>query len=642
MLTPRVIFFAIFAAGALVASVNFGVNTAVNNAIFRESVDKATHWGNHMASHVPDIELLVRTGIPTHEQATAIDEIKSLGDIFRFNLFTADGRLSLVSDWGVNGDYQGTSDVADPEPLEVAQTRTAIVDVYDGTNKPDRPDLYAEAYIPLLGGDGSVLGVVEVYVDQTATASYFRDSFRIFGFLLTLFCGVIFAIPSVAYYLQRIIAERSRKDAEYLARYDPLTGLMNRREFTTLAEAAIAEGRMTAACYLDVDYFKTINDTHGHAVGDAFLTHIADILRENCRKEDLIARFGGDEFVLGLYDISAQDADHRVRAIMKKCSEKVQILSANLAGSVSMGLVHIEPRDDLENCLQNADTALYHSKTSGRNRFSVYGDQMGKDLRLRYELEARIRTAVENLEFEIFFQPLVSSVDKQVTGFEALLRLRDDDGQIILPSVFIPIAENLGLIEEIGNWTIETATQQIANAHIDKTISINLSSIQFESGRLVKTVRNALQKSGLPAKQLELEITESLLLEDSEAVEMQIDALRDMGVTIAMDDFGTGFSSLSYLWKYGFDRLKIDQSFVAALEGNTDRSREIIESVIMLGARLNMKITAEGVETAEQSKLLADLGCDTLQGYLFGMPVPFANLNISHDPSEGDPRAEAS
>ncbi|GIT88955.1 bifunctional diguanylate cyclase/phosphodiesterase [Roseobacter sp. OBYS 0001] len=623
MLVFRFVVFGVVAAAAIWISVAYGVGRAVDNVIFRESVDKASQWGQFMASRIPDIEDLAESGMPTEKQRATIEDIRNIGDVFRFKLFTADGRLSLISDDVSTGRYMGTADVMDLEPMQVAATGAPIVDVFDGTNKPNRPDLYAEAYIPLFDGNGQVVAIVEVYVDQTATAAYFRESFQTFGLMLMLFCGLIFAVPCSAYYLQRTLTERSRKDAEFLSRFDPLTGLLNRREFSMQAKRHIENNDLSVACYLDLDHFKAINDTHGHSIGDAFLANVADVLRENCRKEDLIARFGGDEFVIGFQNLSIEDATHRVRSIVQMCKKQIDIEDASITGSVSVGLAEINAEDGLDVILKNADTALYHAKTSGRNNFAVYGTEMGEELKQRYALESRIRHATENSEFEIYFQPLVSSKDQQIIGHEALLRLLDDNDNFIPPSVFIPVAEDLGLIEEIGRWTIQTAIQKVAEAESDKMLAINLSPIQFKSGELVNTVCTVLKDTGFPAHQLELEITESLLLEDSMSVEMQIDCLRDMGVRIAMDDFGTGFSSLSYLWKYGFDRLKIDRSFVAALDGNSERSREIIESVVMLGARLNMKITAEGVETAEQSKFLSDLGCDTLQGFFYGKPSPF-------------------
>lgn len=627
MLVFRFFVFGVVAATSIWASVAYGVGRAVDNVIHRESVDKASHWGRYMASRIPDIQELAEAGVPTQEQRTTIEDIRNIGDVFRFKLFTADGRLSLISDDVSTGRYTGTSDLADLEPMQVAESGKPIVDVFDGTNKPNRPDLYAEAYIPLFGGNGQVLAIVEVYVDQTATSAYFKDSFQTFGLMLMLFCGLIFAVPSLAYYLQRTLTERSRKDAEFLSRFDPLTGLLNRREFSIQAKRHIENNNLSVACYLDLDHFKSINDTHGHAIGDAFLANVAEVLRENCRKEDLIARFGGDEFVIGFQDISIEGATHRVRSILQMCKNQIDIEDASITGSVSIGLAEVNAEDDLDEILKNADTALYYAKTSGRNNFAVYGAEMGEELKQRYALESRIRQATENSEFEIYYQPLVSSKDQDIIGHEALLRLLDDDGNFIPPSVFIPVAEDLGLIEEIGRWTIQTAILKVAEAENERMLAINLSPIQFKNGELANTVRTALKNTGFPAHRLELEITESLLLEDSMSVEMQIDSLREMGVRIAMDDFGTGFSSLSYLWKYGFDRLKIDRSFVAALDDSSERSREIIECVVMLGARLNMKITAEGVETAEQSKFLSDLGCDTLQGFLFGEAAPFRDTS---------------
>ena len=619
----RLIVFGVAAIVAIWASVSVGVNNAVEKVLFRESIDKASHWATYMAKEIPDIEGLIETGIPTAEQRNAINRIKELGDIFRFKLFDADGRLSLISDALDLEDYEGISSTSDPEPKLVAETLVAMAAVFDGTKKPDRPDLYAESYVPFFDSNGQILGVLEVYVDQTETGIYFKDSFKSFGQMVMLLCSVIFAVPSLAYYLQRILTERTRKDVEFLARFDPLTGAINRREFTTQAETYLAARELSVVCYVDLDKFKAINDTYGHSVGDLFLSHIAGILRDNCRKTDLVARFGGDEFVIGFHNVSQEHAIQRIRAILSQCAERVELDTTLVKASISVGVANVTPDDDLESTLKNADTALYYAKSAGRNTFAIYGDEMGEELKRRYAIEARIRQAVDSDEFEIYFQPLVSSKDDQVIGHEALLRLRDDDGTFIPPSEFVPMAEALGLIDEIGEWTIRRAIECVAAARDSKMIAINLSTLQFKSGDLVNIVRNALEDFSFPAEQLELEITESLLLEDSNFIEHQIDSLREIGVRIAMDDFGTGFSSLSYLWKYGFDRLKIDRSFVAALDENSDRSREIIESVVLLGGRLNMKITAEGVETYTQSEFLKKLGCDTLQGYLYGGPAPF-------------------
>lgn len=616
----------VLALGAISFIAVRGLNHAVERAVVREAVDKAENWGDFMASRVPDLDTLVATGIPTDQQQRIIREIRNVGDIFRFKLFTADGRLSLVSDDANISGPGGLSDLVDPEPSQVARTGKPIVEVYDGSQKPDRPDIYAEAYIPLLSSDGTVKGVVEVYVDQTSTRSYFVDSFKNFGVMLTTFCALLFAIPAGAFLLQRIVSDRSRKAAEFLAHFDPLTGLLNRREFVEQSERLLEQGGLSVVCYIDLDRFKTVNDTYGHAVGDAVLVHTSQVLRKNCRSDDLLARFGGDEFVISFSDIDLEAAALRVRAILRDFSAQTDILNVKLNGSLSAGLAVVEKGETLERVLSNADAALYHVKSAGRNDFAVYGAEMGEELRERHALEKRLREATQTSDFKIHYQPLVDGKSCEVIGYEALLRLSHVDGTPISPCVFIPLAEELGLIDEIGTWVMRTSMRDMMDMHEETTLAVNLSSNQFQSGELVNIVRNAVQETGFPTERLELEITESLLLEDSPLIEMQIDTLREMGVAIAMDDFGTGFSSLSYLWKYGFDRLKIDRSFVAALDENPERSREIIETVVMLGARLGMKITAEGVETHEQSQLLSTLGCDVLQGYLHGRPEPLSTL----------------
>lgn len=623
------VFAAICGTAAILAiwsAIGYGVNAAVDRVIIREAIDKAEHWGVYMADRIPDMEELVATGIPTLEQQRVIREVREVGDIFRFKLFTPDGRLSLISDdWNIPGSID-VANTADPEAIQVIATGMPIVEVFDGSDKPGRPDLYAEAYVPLIGPNGRVRGIVEVYVDQTMTRSYFVDSFRNFGLLLMAFFAFVFAVPGIAFCLQRMFAQRSRRDAEFLACFDPLTGLLNRGEFVRQSESLIAVDDVSVVCYLDVDRFKTVNDKYGHAVGDAFLAHVSQIIRKSCRTEDVLARFGGDEFVIAFRNISLEDAVQRVRTMLKESTLEIDIQNNKLSGSISVGLALVDKSDTLERALSNADAALYHAKSAGRDNFAVYGDEMGEELRRRQVLEARLREATQDCDFEVHYQPLVDGLTCELIGYEALLRLSANDGTLIPPSTFIPLAEELGLIEEIGRWTIRTATQEMASFGSDKMLAINLSTAQFRSGELVNIVKDALYDAQFPATRLELEITESLLLEDSPLVEIQIDTLKEMGVAIAMDDFGTGFSSLSYLWKYGFDRLKIDRSFVAALDECPERSREIIDTVVMLGARLNMKITAEGVETVEQSQLLSALGCDVLQGYLFGKASPLSAL----------------
>lgn len=618
----------------ILVGITLATRVSVEKAVKRESIDKAFHYAQYMATRIPDLEGLIATATPNDTQVSVIREIRQLGDIFRFKLFDDAGRLVLLSDDDSINNARTPASEADPEPALVARTGQPIVDVFDGSEKSDRPDFYSEAYIALIDAQGNTYGVVEVYVDQTATREYFHDSFRVFGVALGGLCAFLFGAPYAGYQIQRSLAERSRKDAEFLASYDPLTGLINRREFVAHANSLLAEGTLSAVCFIDADRFKSVNDVYGHTAGDKYLTHLAEIMRGNTRPGDLVSRFGGDEFVIGFKGVKLAEVTRRIRAILMKAAEDFQYEDTIIAGSISVGIAVRDAEQKLDELLTHADAALYHAKANGKNTFSVYGDEMGEDLRRRNALEARLRAATFNKDFSIHYQPLVDGQSKEVMGYEALLRLSADDGEGIPPSTFIPVAEELGLITEIGAWVIHTAVRDIAQLNDKHSVAVNLSAAQFRDGNLPAIVRDALDASGLAPQRLELEITESLLLEDDPKVEFQIDTLKEMGVSIAMDDFGTGFSSLSYLWKFGFDRLKIDRSFIAALECDPVRSKEIIETILVLGDRLGMRTTAEGIETPEQSELLSTLGCDMLQGYLFGRPTKLADHHLG--PTEGD------
>lgn len=611
--------------------ISFGVQHSVERAVRVDAVKKAEHWAHYMASRIPGIAELAQTGLPTDMQANVIAELRSIGDVFRFKLFNTEGQLSLIADDTSGDSYPGILQEVDSEPLQVMQTGEAIVGVFDGAGKQDRPSLYAEAYVPLVAPNGDVLAVVEVYVDQTRTAAYLMESFEKFGILLAIFCALIFISPSLAYSIQLARSKKSRQDVEFLSRFDPLTGLMNRREFVQqLKRSQSSVNPVTFLCIVELDDLKDVNDRYGYFVGDAYLAHVAESIRGSCGPLDLTARFGSDEFVIAFRSASKEQVLEKVKVVMKTCRSDFTAGGANLNGSISIGIAAFEARQRFQNAMRDAftqaDTALLHGKASGRNTFAVYGREMGEELEKRRMLELRLREATQSKDFHVFYQPLVSSQDKQITGYEALLRMMDDDGAVISPVDFIPLAEELGLIEKIGAWTIGKAIHDISILPGNAKLSVNLSPAQFKSGALPEIISQALADAQFPAGRLELEITETLLMDDSMSIHLQIDALKDMGVKFAMDDFGTGFSSLSYLWKYGFDRLKIDRSFVWAMEENPELSRKIIESIVLLCAKMDMAVTAEGVETGEQSEFLSSIGCDTLQGFLFGRPMPLVHF----------------
>ncbi|MEM6587391.1 MAG: bifunctional diguanylate cyclase/phosphodiesterase [Pseudomonadota bacterium] len=485
---------------------------------------------------------------------------------------------------------------------------------------------YAQSVHVLENPSGDRVGGMLLLLDVGELNSAYKSGLTMFAGLLTLLGCALFGVPAAAFAAQRAYTSQSQKDARYLAQHDSLTGLLNRGAFMKQATAQSEAGSLFGIAYIDVDRFKSVNDTQGHAAGDLVLATLAQTMRQIFAKDALLARFGGDEFVIGILsppDIrspeAAQDNLHRLRESFTRASVDARI---GVPVSVSAGYTAKTQSMTVEDAMARADLALYTAKTGGRDGVAVYSDDMGDALRRRQFVEHLLQTGMQENRFKLYYQPLVEADQKKVVGYEALLRLTGPDGEFVSPDEFIPVAENMGLINTLGEWVLRTATQTIADLDGEHFIAINLSVEQFKTGDIVATVRDALSDSGLPPHRLELEITESLLIEDQNGVAMSIDALKDLGVSVAMDDFGTGFSSLSYLWKYGFDRIKIDRSFVQGLEVNHDRSIELIESIVLLGARLGMKVTAEGIESEQQAKLLSDLGCDHLQGFLFGRPAP--------------------
>lgn len=618
-----------FLATLFIATI--AIQRSVTVATERDAIDKALHWAWYLSIRLPDLEGLIESGTLTEDQQQVIRQVRELGDVFRFKLFNAQGQLVLLSDDTFISAPKGIATEVDPEPATVAETGETIVGVHDGTQKPDRPDLYAEAYTPLFGSDGAIVGVVEVYVDETHTAAHFRESFSNVAWMVALLCAVVFVVPAIGLSIQRERAQNSRAEAAFLATYDPLTGLLNRSEFTLKADAMLAEGTLSAFLFLDADRFKQINDKYGHAAGDQFLQKVAMNLKSCLNHGDLVGRFGGDEFVIGLRNANDAAVTTTVQKILKLAAEPMTFGKKTITGSVTIGVAFPRAGDDLDHLVGDADAALYSAKSAGRNQFAVYGPDMGAELRRRNRLETIIRDAVDTQGFRIEYQPLVDAVGRNIIGYEALLRLRDDAGRPIPPDEFIPLAETMGLMDEIGTWVLQEATRNIAALPGAPKVSVNLSVMQFRGDALPKIVREALDKSGLPAERLELEITESLLLEDTTRIALLIDALREMGVKIAMDDFGTGFSSLGYLWQFGFDRIKIDRSFVLGLENSPEKSKEIIETVVLLGKRLGMQVTAEGVETVGHCDLLSKLGCDVLQGFYFGRPAALTPPDVENE-----------
>lgn len=424
----------------------------------------------------------------------------------------------------------------------------------------------------------------------------------------------------------------AQAEIAHMARHDALTCLANRIQLVEKLTDALADpplGRGNVAVhFIDLDRFKRVNDTLGHDGGDFLLKTIAERLRAVTRIDDTIARLGGDEFVVVQTGVRHPDqAEEFAHRLIAAASAPIKFGEQVIVATISVGIA-LAPDDGYspERLLKSADLALYKAKADGRNCSRFFAAEMDTEMQERLKLEMAIRDAVRENSFELHYQPLFEMVGRRLIGFEALIRLLAKDGSLIPPLVFIPVAEELGLIDQIGAWVLQEACRTAATWPDYLTVAVNLSPAQFLTGNISKIVNDALQKAGLAAHRLELEITETLLLGNSLAIMAELQTLKDMGVAIVMDDFGTGYSSLSYLWRFPFDKIKIDRSFMQGFERSGRDAKTVVKTIIALGRELNMRVTVEGVETATQAAFLDMADGDQAQGFFFGRPIPASEV----------------
>jgi len=424
--------------------------------------------------------------------------------------------------------------------------------------------------------------------------------------------------------------EQSQQELTYLSQHDALTQLPNRILGRSRIEQAIANaqrnGGRVALLFVDLDNFKAINDSLGHTAGDDFLRQVAQRLQETVRQTDVVCRHGGDEFLIGITDVALEDAVTTVAGkVLGRLAELFVVRGTEVSSSCSIGIaLYPDNGADFEALLRNADISVYHAKDAGRNLLRFYDASMNTRMQENLQLVAGLRNALARKEFVLHYQPVVDIDSGRVVGAEALIRWQSADGALIAPGLFIPAAEKSGLIVEIGEWVLQEACRQSvawqAAGHAPFVMAVNLSPVQFRRGTMEAVIARALDDSGLAPGWLELEVTESTLIQDSERFIVSLQKLKSLGIRISIDDFGTGYSNLSYLQRFSIDKLKIDQSFVRRLlDGPQELA--IVSAIIQIARSLDLTTTAEGIEDQATRAQLARLGCSQGQGYLFAKPM---------------------
>jgi diguanylate cyclase (GGDEF)-like protein len=459
---------------------------------------------------------------------------------------------------------------------------------------------------------------------------------------------VIFLLFALVVVNTRRIAKElaaSQAAAESLAGIDPLSGLPNRLLFGESLDQELAglqeAGEGLSLMFLDLDRFKEVNDAHGHQAGDELIKQVARRLLTVLRGADTLSRFGGDEFAIMQPGITHDgEAEALARRILSALSTPFNLEGTAVDIGVSIGIA-LAPRHarDRETLMRLADTALYDAKSSGRNRFSLFVEQMDEAIRMRKVVADDLRAAISNDELTVYYQPIYSATGDQIVSLEALVRWPHPTQGMIQPGKFIPLAEQSGLVIPLGEWVLKRVCRD-GHRWPGVKIAVNVSPIQFRQRDFVEGVLEIVQKAGVDPSRIELELTEGVVVEDADAAEAAIMQLRAHGFSLALDDFGSGYSSLIYLRRFAFDKIKIDRSFLESMEG-AGESAILVHSIVHLGRALGLTVTAEGVETKEQHRFLQALGCHELQGFLFSKPVPIEEIDALLDFPDASLRASS-
>ncbi len=600
------------------------VERLADHHLLADAEQTSLAWAEHLARAVPDIDLVFQGELPSPPAQDALGSMRGTAGLYRFQLFDAEGRRLLVSE-SLGTPLAGEERRVDAEASAVARGGRARVSLHHGP-RGQAPEAWTRGHVPVRHG-AHLLGVAAIDLDQSARAALTERTARTGAVAAALALALILAAGALVL-RQRLERERRHEErVRYLVQHDPLTGTLNRSSFLGALEQARASARRQGDRYavlcVDLDRFKEVNDLHGHAVGDRLLHSIADRLRGLMRGGDLVARLGADQFAVLQGRVEGHAAVAALaQRIVSALGAGHELGDTRLETTVCVGAaIHGIDGDEPDALLHAAELALSRAKTIGRGTWGFYDAALDKALQDRRVLAHELREALGQGALRLHFQP-VFAAEGALLGYEALARWPHPRRGLVPPSEFIPLAEESGLILPLGRWVLESACREAAGWPEPLRVAVNLSPAQFGAQcDLLGLVDGALVQSGLPAHRLELEITESLLLGHGEHVLHALDALQRRGVRLAMDDFGTGYSSLAYLWRFPFDKVKIDRAFTQRL-GREAKVDLIVRSIVQLAHALAIRVNAEGVETDEQRQALRASGCDELQGFLLGRPLP--------------------
>ena len=603
------------------------IKSTTDRLLYHETTQVAQRWAEYLAANVGDLEQIASGEAPSSSSLAFLAN-KGTGEVFRYTIFNRYGYSMLVAD----REKATPVDLSefDASAAESVKRDSPIVDARQG-REPGEPAYFAQAYVPVLI-QGRPVAVVAAYVDETEARENHYWAFLNAAMLLFGLTALAFGLPSLAWYWRTQEKQQAERRIQFLAHHDVLSGLMNRARLQQALEELLAAqpatGRRVALYFVDIDHFKTINDTFGHEGGDFLLTTVAARMRAMTRSADAVARVGGDEFVIAQTDvIDKAQAESFARRIRSVLGAPAHYNGQEVRSTFTVGVALApDDGDTVERLLRSADLALYAGKEAGRDCVRFFAREMDESLQKRISLEKTIREAIAHDGFVLHYQPIVEIHGKRLIGFEALARLPGPDGKLISPVEFIPVAEEIRVIDKIGAWVLREACRTAVTWPKELTVAVNLSPAQFETGQVEDAVTAALEESGLSPKRLELEITETLLLTRTEATMTTLRRLKQKGLAVVMDYFGTGYSSLSYLWKFPFDKIKIDRSFMEGFEKSGRDAETVVKTIIALGREMKMRVTVEGVEAASQIDFLYDAQADAVQGFYFGAPLPAERL----------------